>query len=207
MDMLRRFQHLFPRVDVEYDPDMSPTTPIVLHVRPHLDLLFSGKHQRLRTVCLRILRDPTPPATIRYKDVVLSSEDEILRRVNVNRTFGPTYPGDDLRYPGLRFSFEESGRGDGMKSGQAEDRLQEVKRIIVSQKELDNEGSDALSEVAECPAMDGDVALAVVKVSFLLICSQWTCYKVITFICRRSKMGYVYTSILPHLHHCTLRWV
>jgi hypothetical protein len=164
MDMLRRFQHLFPRVDVEYDPDMSPTTPIVLHVRPHLDLLFSGKHQRLRTVCLRI----------RYKDAVLSSEDEVLRRVNVNRTFGPTYPGDDLRYPGLRFSFEESGRGDGMKSGQAEDRLQEVKRIIVSQKELDNEGSDALSEVAECPAMDGDVALAVVKVSFLLICLQWT---------------------------------
>lgn len=164
LDMLRRLQHLFPQVDIKYDPDSSSNTPVILHVRPHLDLLFSGKHQRLRTICLRKLRDPNPPVILRYKDTILSSTEEVLRRVGVSRTFGPTYPGEDLRYPGLWFSFEEDGMGEGLKRTQSEDRMQEVKRVIVSQKEADIEGEDALSEVLECPAMDGDISLAAVKV-------------------------------------------
>ncbi|KAJ7129561.1 hypothetical protein C8R44DRAFT_777077 [Mycena epipterygia] len=170
LDLLRRMQHSFPQVDVKYDADASSTTPIILHIRPHLDLLFSGKQQRLHTIVLRKLRLGDPPVTLRYKDVVLSSPEDVLKRVFVSRTFGPTYPcpGDDLRadlrYPGVWFSFEEDGMGDGLKGIQSEDRIQEVKRVIVSQKELDGEDRDALGELVECAAMDGDISRAIVKV-------------------------------------------
>ncbi|KAJ7507921.1 hypothetical protein B0H11DRAFT_1969327 [Mycena galericulata] len=170
LDLLRRLQHSFPQVDVKYDTDAASTTPIILHIRPHLDLLFSGKQQRLHTIVLRKLRLSDPPVTLRYKDIVLSSPDDVLKRVFVSRTFGPTYPcpGDDLRadlrYPGVWFSFEEDGMGDGLKGIQSEDRMHEVKRVIVSQKELDGEHRDALGELAECAAMDGDISHAIVKV-------------------------------------------
>lgn len=167
LEMLRQLQHAFPQVDIKYDPDASSITPIILHIRPHLDLLFSGKHQRLHTICLRRLTDPFPPVLLRYKDTILSSTDEVLRRVNVSRAFGPTYPGDDLRYPGVWFSFEDDGIGDNLKG--SEDRLQEVKRVIVSQKELDGEIRDALGEVTDCQAMEGDISRAIVKVCILFL--------------------------------------
>ena len=171
LDMLRGMQHHFPQVDVKYDPDSPSNTPIILHVRPHLDLLFSGQHQRLHTICLRKLRDPYPPVTLRYKDTILSSSEETLRRLGVSRTFGPTYPGDDLRYPGVWFSFEEDNLGEGLKSSNAhpEDRMQEVKRVIISQKGLER---DALDEVIECPAMFGEVLRAIVKVRLVPIQCQ-----------------------------------
>ena len=162
--MLRQLQHSFPQVDVKYDPDASSTTPIILHVRPHLDLLFSGKHQRLHTICLRKLRDPNPPVTIRYKDMILCSAEDPLTRVAVRRIFGPTYPGDDLRYPGLWFSFEDDGIGDAMAAILAEARMQEVKKVLVSQKNNDGKVQDALDEVSELPVMSGDLKLAVAKV-------------------------------------------
>ncbi|KAG6810868.1 hypothetical protein H0H92_009989 [Tricholoma furcatifolium] len=162
--MLRQLQHSFPQVEVKYDPDTSSTTPIILHLRPHLDLLFSGKHQRLHTICLRRLRDPNPPVTLRYKDIVLSSTDEALTRVAVRRTFGPTYPGDDLRYPGLWFNFEDDAIGEGVVKTLLDDRAQEVKRVLISQKENDGKSLDALEEVGELPVMAGDIRLAVVKV-------------------------------------------
>jgi hypothetical protein len=168
LDLLRSLQHAFPQVDVKYDPDASSVTPIILHLRPHLDLLFSGKHQRLHTICLRKLRDPNPPVTFRYRENALSSPEEVLRRVGVSRAFGPTYPGDDLRYPGVWFGFEEDGIGEGLKGAQAEDRQQEVKRVLVSQKGNDGKDQDALDEVAECPIMTGDVKQAVVKVGPIL---------------------------------------
>lgn len=153
-------------MDVKYDPNSSSTTPVILHLRPHLDLLFSGYHQRLHTICLRKLRDPHPPVTLRYKDTILSSSEVLLRRVDVRRTFGPTYSGDDLRYPGVWFSFEEDGLTQGLKgtNSQPEDRMQEVKRVFVSQKGYDGKETDALDEVAECPSMVGDLARAIVKV-------------------------------------------
>ncbi|KAL7282369.1 hypothetical protein ACG7TL_003839 [Trametes sanguinea] len=165
LDMLRGLQHLFPQVDVKYDPD-TPTTPVILHLRPHLDLLFSGHQQRLSTISVKKLRDPNPPLTLTYKNAVLSSSEDVLKRVGVSRMFGPTYPGDDLRYPGVSFSFDEDARPDTLKSPivQTDDREQEVKRIVISQKNLDNAQRDALDEVMECPAMYGELHRAVVKV-------------------------------------------
>ncbi|EIW62010.1 UPF0183-domain-containing protein [Trametes versicolor FP-101664 SS1] len=164
LDTLRSLQHFFPQVDVKYDPD-SPTTPIILHLRPHLDLLFSGHHQRLHTISIKKLRDPNPPLTLTYKTSILSSSEDALKRVGVSRMFGPTYPGDDLRYPGVSFSFEEESRGAAPKSPTiSDDRHQEVKRIIIAQKNLDGEPRDALDEVRECPAMAGDLSRAVVKI-------------------------------------------
>lgn len=169
LDLLRGMQHMFPQVDIKYDPDTSSITPIILYLRPHIDLLFSGYHQRLHTICLRKLRDPNPLVTLRYKDTVLSSAEEILIKVGVSRTFGPTYPGDDLRYPGVSFSFEEDVISEGLKtvSKHSEDRVQEVKRIIVGQKGVDGQEGDALDEVAECPVMFGDISRAIVKVNCL----------------------------------------
>ncbi|KAJ7068370.1 hypothetical protein C8F01DRAFT_979686 [Mycena amicta] len=170
VDLLRRLQHSFPQVDIKYDTDAASTTPIILYIRPHLELLFSGKQQRLHTIVLRKLRlgAGEPPVTLRYKDVVLSSPDDVLKRVFVSRTFGPTYPsGDDLRsdlrYPGLWFSFVEDGMGDSLK-GIEDPRMQEVKRVIVSQKERDGEDRDALGEPVESAAMEGDVSRAIAKV-------------------------------------------
>lgn len=165
LELLRSLQHFFPQVDVKYDPD-SPTTPIILHLRPHLDLLFSGYHQRLHTISVAKLRDTNPPLKLTYKNVILSSSEDALKRVGVSRMFGPTYPGDDLRYPGITFSFDEDTRSDSRKSptAQPDDRHQEVKRVIISQKSLDGETRDALDEVAECPAMAGELSRAIVKV-------------------------------------------
>ena len=84
--------------------------------------------------------------------------------------FGPTYPGDDLRYPGVSFSFEEDGiaRRDSLggreRSPQPEDKAQEVKRVTLSPKGAVEGEDDALSEVQECPVMQGDVKEAIVRV-------------------------------------------
>ncbi|EIN10434.1 UPF0183-domain-containing protein [Punctularia strigosozonata HHB-11173 SS5] len=181
LDQVRGLQHFFPQVDIKYDTDSPVTTPIIVHLRPHLDLLFSGYHQRLHTISVRRLRDPHPPLTLRYqhagKDVVLSSPTESLKKIGVSRTFGPTYPGDDLKYPGVWFSFDDDGqstsaatstgfdaRGKGAKSSQAEDRMHEVKKVVICQKEGEGEERDALGEVEECEAMYGDLSRAIVKI-------------------------------------------
>ncbi|KAG1768122.1 hypothetical protein EDD22DRAFT_257558 [Suillus occidentalis] len=166
IDMLRGLQHLFPQVEVKFDPEDSATTPVILHLRPHLDLLFSGYHQRLHTICVRKLREPHPPVMLRYKDTVISSSAEPLVRVHVSRTFGPTYPGDELKYPGIWFSFDDDGVNEGFKGGitHLEQRTQEVKRIFIRQKSVDGEERDALDEVSPCPIMHGDISSAVIKI-------------------------------------------
>lgn len=150
---------------MKYDPD-TPTTPIILHLRPHLDLLFSGHHQRLHTISVRKLRDPNPPLTLTYKNAVLSSSQDALKKVRVSRMFGPTYPGDDLRYPGISFSFNDESTGDAPKGStlHSNDRQQEVERIIISQKSPEEGPQDTLYEVTECPCMTGELCRAVVKV-------------------------------------------
>ena len=167
LETLRLNPHVYPQIDIKYDPDTSATTPIIVHIRPHLDLLFSGRQQRLHTICIRKLRDPHPPVVIQYNNAVLSSADEVLRRLGVSRAFGPTYPGDELRYPGLWFSFEEDGLVEGLGAPRAGDRMQEVKRILISQIEPDGKVQDALDEVNESTVMAGDLARAVVKVDSL----------------------------------------
>jgi hypothetical protein len=83
----------------------------------------------------------------------------------VSRTFGPTYYGDDLRYPGVTFSFDDDALAEGFKGskGQTDDKMQEVKRVLISQKPREGEERDALGEVVQCPVMAGEVARAVVK--------------------------------------------
>ncbi|KAF8812534.1 UPF0183-domain-containing protein [Phlegmacium glaucopus] len=164
LETLRLNPHTYPQIDIKYDPDTSATTPIIIHIRPHIDLLFSGRQQRLHTICIRKLRDPHPPVVIQYNNTVLSSTNDVLRRVGVSRAFGPTYPGDELRYPGLWFSFEEDGIAEGLGVPLAGDRMQEVKRILISQIEPDGKAQDALDEVNENAIMAGDLARAVVKV-------------------------------------------
>lgn len=165
---LRGLQHLFPQVEVKFDSENASTTPVILHLRPHFDLLFSGYHQRLHTICLRKFRDLHPPVILRYKDTIISSGEEPLIKVSVTRTFGPTYPGDELRYPGVWFSFEDDAINETLKGGTShtgsDDRGKEVKRIIVTQKETQSGERDALDEVITCPAMFGDISRAVVKV-------------------------------------------
>ncbi|KAI0091985.1 UPF0183-domain-containing protein [Irpex rosettiformis] len=164
LDLLRRDSHLFPDVDVKYDPD-SAITPVILHLRPHLDLLFSGQQQRLHQICLKKLRDPHPPVELSYKGKLLSSPHDTLQRVGVSKAFGPTYPGEDLMYPGVWFSFREDGPPEqGKVSSNPEDKSQEVKRVIISQKNENNESEDVLSEVRECEAMQYGLLEAIVKV-------------------------------------------
>ena len=105
---------------------------------------------------------------MQYKDHILSSPQEILRRSGVSKVFGPTYPGDELRYPGLWFSFDEDGLGEGLKIPHAGDRMQEVRRIVISQIDPGGKIYDALDEVNECAAMAGELARAVVRVSLII---------------------------------------
>lgn len=165
---LRALQHLFPQVEVKFDSENASTTPVILHLRPHFDLLFSGYHQRLHTICLRKVRDLHPPVILRYKDTIISSGEEPLIKVAVTRTFGPTYPGDELKYPGVWFSFEDDAINETLKGGTShtgsDHRSKEVKRIIVTQKETPPGERDALGEVITCPVMLGDISRAVIKI-------------------------------------------
>jgi hypothetical protein len=104
---------------------------------------------------------------VQYNGIVLSSPTETLRRVGVSKVFGPTYAGDALRYPGIWFSFDDDIIGEGIKTVHPVDRMQEVKRIIISQIELEPPTviHDALDEVRECAGMAGELARAIVKVS------------------------------------------
>ncbi len=95
----------------------------------------------------------------------------MLRRVGVSKAFGPTYPGEDLVYPGVWFSFREDGGWEGPSTSPAtEDKMQEVKRVIVSQKtDSENEREDVLSEVRECQAMLTEIQEAVIKVRLVFL--------------------------------------
>lgn len=161
LNYLRERSQLFNQVDVKYDPDAT-ASPVVVHVRPHLDLLFSPAHQRLHTIAIRQLQD-SPPLTVRYKGSALSAPGSDFRRKDASIAFGPTYEGDDLRYPGVRFCFAS---GDTAISPTSGDRERRVQRILVTQADADpNAGPrDPLSEVLPCAAMNGELAEAVARV-------------------------------------------
>lgn len=165
--MIRERPLTFPQIEIKFDQDNAASTPIILHVRPHLDLLFSSRYQRLHTISVRRLRDPSPPVTIRYKDSVLSSSQETLRRVGVSKTFGPTFPAAGLRYPGVWFSFDEDGMGDGIK--RSDERKQEVKSLVIQQKTSDDQEQDPLAEVHVCPVMYTDLSSVDIRVSLYII--------------------------------------
>lgn len=156
LDLLRALPHVFPQVDVKYDTANPVSTPVLLHIRPHIDLLFSPIHQRLSRISLR-LQNPT---VINYRDKVLCSgaPDEPLLRNEVNRQFGPTFTGDALlRYPGVTFYFDRETAED--------ERMQRATQVVVTQKRGSSGDPDALEEVSPCPIMDGDLERAVIKVA------------------------------------------
>ena len=165
LELLRQDSHSYPEVDIKYDPDLASSS-VILHLRPHFDLLFSGVQQRLHTICLKKLQDPHPPVTLRYRNTILSSPEIVLKRLGVSKAFGPTYAGDDLKYPGVWFSFEDDGRAETFRapSPHTEDKMQEARRVIVTQKSTSDESVDVLSEVQYCPAMRGEVEKVTVKV-------------------------------------------
>lgn len=198
LDLLRQHTTLFPRVDVKFDDGVADA-PILLHVPPHLDLLFSARDQRLRVVAARRLREPAPPLQLLYRGTVLSSvsanasstsqqrsggsgrggreQDVVLRRADISNHFGPTYVGDGLTYPGVSFLFEEDGPGGtAAGTGKADDRQREVRRVVVTQAEEDDGAEGALApdllghnEVRECPAMAGGLRRAIVRVRMFII--------------------------------------
>lgn len=191
---LRTLQHLFPQVEVKFDLENASTTPVILHLRPYFDLLFSAYHQRLHTICLRKPRDPHPPMALRYKDSIICRGDEPLVKIKISRTFGPTYPGDELRYPGVWFSFDDDTISEGLKGSSShaitDNRSKEVKRIIVTQKDAQDVGRDPLDEVNLCPVMYGDISRAIVKVGLHLVCM----FLSLLFCIYRSTMALSFTS-------------
>ena len=74
----------------------------------------------------------------------------------------------------------------------SEARMQEVKKVLVSQKNNDGKVQDALDEVSELPVMSGDLKLAVAKVLNSLPRLFFTS------IASRSIMEYRYTFTLQH---------
>lgn len=96
--------------------------------------------------------------------------------MDVSRTFGPTYVGDELQYPGIWFTFDDDGPTEPRPIGKhvplshGKDRDQEVRRITISEKDFNRDTRDALDEVRECVVMNGDVCRAIVKVRLGLCC-------------------------------------
>jgi hypothetical protein len=181
---LREDTTRFPQVEVKFDQQQPALSPILLHIRPHIDLLFSPKGQRLHTISIRRLRQPgnsTTPTilTLRYalhdagEYVVLSAPNVVLRRANVNKVFGPTYQSEVLSFPGVWFAFEEDvgalrtspqpPSSSSSPSSQSQDRNAEVKRIVVCQRSKDT--TDALGELLDAPCMEGEAERVVVVVS------------------------------------------
>lgn len=175
LNLLRDDKTSFPQVEVKWDHDSPANTPIILHVRPHLDLLFSPLHQRLSMISVRQLHI-SPSLALRYKDQVISSWSSeetdahvVLHKKDVSKIFGPTYLGETMRYPGLWFSFEEDGEEHAEPAELARgspDRMLEVRRVVVVQNTEGAERS-TLDEMAECEAMAGSLVRAIIRVSLL----------------------------------------
>jgi hypothetical protein len=168
LEYLREVKVSHPQVNVKYDPENPVASPIILHVLPYLDLLFSGVSQRLHTIAVRRLHPATlgMPLILQYRDNVLAAPNQPLRKSAVTKHFGPTYSGDVMRYPGIWFAFHEDGEdiSPGSKVGQADDRTSEVKKIVIHQKTIEGQNPDSLDELVECEAMSGDLSKVIVKV-------------------------------------------
>jgi len=104
---------------------------------------------------------------------VLSSPSMILRRSDVNKYFGPTYPGEALSFPGIWFAFDEEAPAPFPPSqprasspplataAPGPDRNAEVKRIVVCQRSKD--ATDGLGEVLVCPSMEKELKCVIAE--------------------------------------------
>jgi Uncharacterised protein family (UPF0183) len=160
----------FPSVSVKFDTTQPAVSPVILHLRPHLDLRFTRHTQRLHTISLSLRRDTNshPPLVLSYKDEVLSGPDVVLRRTAVQRIMGPTYKGDSMRYPGVWFSFDDDvpGAVGGGNNGSAAEGNMEVKRVVVTQRreQTENEQDGDAEELEASSVMYGDIKKAIIKV-------------------------------------------
>jgi hypothetical protein len=104
---------------------------------------------------------------LRYKHTIISSPDEVLRRSGVMKSFGPTYEGDVMKYPGVSFIFEDDASAALLRSPRLtadENKRVEVKKISITQRTVGGDEVDAFEEVLESPVMDGDLRSVVLKV-------------------------------------------
>ncbi|KAB5594594.1 hypothetical protein CTheo_1916 [Ceratobasidium theobromae] len=157
---------IFPSVSVKFDTSQAVLSPIILHLRPHLDLLFTRHTQRLHTISLSLHRNihSHPPLVLSYKSEVLSGPDVVLRRTAVQRMMGPTYKGERMRYPGVWFSFEDDTPGvSSSNNGNAVEGNAEVKRVVVTQRQETEQDKEDADEILPNPAMYGDVRKAIIK--------------------------------------------
>lgn len=159
---------IFPSVSVKFDTSQAVLSPIIIHLRPHLDLLFTRHTQRLHTISLSLHRNihSHPPLVLSYKSEVLSGPDVVLRRTAVQRMMGPTYKGERMRYPGVWFSFEDDTPGvSSSNNGNAVEGNAEVKRVVVTQRQETEQDKEDADEILPNPAMYGDVRKAIIKVN------------------------------------------
>jgi len=172
LEYLREAKVSYPQVNVKYDSENPVTSPVVLHILPYIDLLFSGFSQKLHTISVRRLRPARQgmPVVLLYRNETLAASDHPLRKAGVTKYFGPTYPGETMRYPGVWFGFQEDGEdiSTSSKATAMEDRNLEVKKIVICQKDQEASNEDSMGEVRECQVMAGAVARVIVKVSHTL---------------------------------------
>ncbi|ELU37781.1 hypothetical protein AG1IA_08190 [Rhizoctonia solani AG-1 IA] len=169
LDFLRRpSPPTFPSISVKYDTASPANSPIILHLRPHLDLLFTRRTQRLHTISLSLLRNSQIhiPLVLSYKNEVLSGPDVIPHRTAVQRMMGPTYKGEHMRYPGVWFSFEDDVP-IAVGATNATEGNAEVKRVVVTQREeqIEQELEEDSDELVPSSNMYGELKKAVIKVS------------------------------------------
>lgn len=187
----------FPSVSVKFDTAQPAVSPIILHLRPHLDLLFTRHTQRLHTISLSLRRNAHshPPLVLSYKSEVLSGPDVVLTRTAVQRTMGPTYKGERMKYPGVWFSFDEDTPGAVSGGGvNTSDGNTEVKRIVLTQRQESGEGEkeESTDEVIPNSVMYGDIKRAAIKVSIVD-----AIFAVIMIYCHiRYTRGLTFTSTL-----------
>lgn len=76
-----------------------------------------------------------------------------------------------MKYPGVSFIFEDDASGVAVRTargtGVDENKWAEVKKVIISQINGNDEQVDAFDEVLQCPIMDGDLRSVIVKVGTL----------------------------------------
>ncbi|GJJ07403.1 hypothetical protein Clacol_001605 [Clathrus columnatus] len=170
LEYLRENKVSYPHVKVTYDIDNPTVSPVVIRVLPCLDLLFSGYHQRLRSISLRQIRSTNnigmPALVLLYKNVVLAAPDHILDKARVINTFGPTYPGDIVRYPGVTFScLDDGGEVEKRQRQKNTDSASlEIQKIVIQQiDELDID--ENVDTVMEYPIAFGDVLRVIAEVN------------------------------------------
>ncbi|KAJ1308477.1 hypothetical protein OPQ81_004181 [Rhizoctonia solani] len=157
----------FPSISVKYDTTSPALSPIILHLRPYLDLLFTRHTQRLHSISLSLHRNNQLhiPLVLNYKNELLSGPDVVPRRTTVQQMMGPTYKGERMRYPGVWFSFEDDVPGTTGTVNSAEGNA-EVKRVVVTQRQeqSENEKEEDSEELVPNSTMHGDIKKAVIKI-------------------------------------------